>query len=227
MPQRRKPSRISKARRSTATKVRKIAKDLSNLKKQVERKSADYVQNYSEINSSGDISHVGGSLVTQGTGDTERIGNKITAKSLQIRWQAKIGASSVVPNDAYNQLRLMVIRYETDDPATAPTIADFLENHNVMSPEETMVSPYKRDSNYQFTIMHDKVHNLYWGNNSGGTGGAPRLKMGILKFNLKDRAIRYATGGPKTNYIVFSVSDSGATPSPELALHSRFYFTDK
>lgn len=207
--------------------VKKLQRQVSALKSQVERKSIDVIQNYTEINSSGNEFALAASNIVQGTGDTERIGNKITAKSLHLRWQLKIGESSVVPNDAYNQIRLMVIKYETDDPSIAPSATDFLENLNVLNPEEVMVSPYKRDSNYQFNIMYDKIHNLYWGNNSGGTGGAPRLKNGVLKFKLRDKNIRYASMGPKTKIILLAISDSGATPSPNLAFHSRFYYTDK
>ena len=125
-------------------------------------------------------------------------------------------------------MRILVVKYVPKDPTTSIGLGDILANYNPSAPEEIMVSPYKRDSEYQFTVMSDKVHNLYWGNNSGGSGGAPRIKSANLKFKLNDAVIRYDSANYlKTKYTLIAVSDSGAVTNPELCFHTRFYYTDK
>lgn len=222
---RRKTFRSSKARRTQRNKLAKVSKDVTKLKQQVERKSIDHNVSWTNVSTIEAVQDINGGI-TQGSGDTNRIGNKVTAKSMQIRYQAKIGDG--VANDSYNQMRAIVVKYVPNDPTVSIGLQHILENYNPSSPEEIMVSPYKRDSEYQFTILSDKVHNLYWGNDSGGTGGAPRIKSANLKFNLKDAAIRYDSAGMlRTKYALIFVSDSGAVTHPQVCFHTRFYYTDK
>lgn len=223
---RRKPTgRASKARRSTTAKLNKVAKDVSKLKSQVEVKSIDHVEPWTSVSTTEEVYILNGNI-PQGGGDSERIGNKISAKSMQIKYQCKIG-DGIAANDSYNQMRVIVLKYVTDNPTAPIPLDQVLQTVNPTNPEETMLSPYKRDSKFLFTKMSDKVHNLYWGNNSGGTGGAPRIKSANLKFKLKDAPIRYSSlGDLKTFYAIIFVSDSNVADHPEFCFHSRFYYTD-
>lgn len=224
---RKKPSRFSKARRTTQkSKLKKLQQDVSKLKGQIERKSIDHAVSWTNVTTIEAVQDINGGI-NQGSGDTERIGNKITAKSMQVKYQCKIGDG--VANDSYNQMRAIVLRYVVKDPTVSINLKDILANYSGTAPEQTMVSPYKRDSEYTFTIMYDKVHNLYWGNNSGvSSGGAPRIKSANLKFNLKDHPIRYDDQNLlKTKYALIFVSDSGAITHPQVCFHTRFYYTDK
>ena len=219
--------RKQKASRRPMRSISKLRKDVTSLKNQVERKSVDHVLHWTALPSTLSVQDFN-DTISQGTANNQRVGNKITAKSLQIKAQFKIGNSSITANDSYNQVRMIIIRYETDDPSSTPLIDDILEHTDTNSPEELMCSMYKRDSNYRFNVLYDKVHNLYWGNNSGGSGGGPRLKIVNFKHNCKDRSIRFnSSGNPTTKYTALFISDSGVSTHPELCYNTRFYFTDK
>ena len=148
MPQRRRPMRSSKARRSQQNKLAKVSKDVTMLKQQVERKSIDHNASWTTVSTIEAVQDINGGIA-QGSGDTERIGNKITAKSMQVKYQCKIGDG--VANDSYNQLRAIVLKYVPNDPTVSIGLQDILANYNPSSPEEIMVSPYKRDSPYKIT----------------------------------------------------------------------------
>ena len=140
--------------------------------------------------------------------------------------QCRIGTG--ISNDAYNQIRVLIIKYNTDDPSTTPDISDILET-TANSSEELMVSMYKRESDYRFNVLHDKVYDTYWRNASGYTsGGAPQISSFQFNKKLNDLSIRYNNAGnPLTNLLMIVVSDSGAVTHPEICYATRFYYTDK
>ena len=124
---------------------------------------------------------------------------------------------------------MIIFKYITNTPTAIPSLADILQQGDTGSSNEArMISHYKTNSNYRFTILHDKVHNLYWGNSSGAAGCAPRVKSQDLRFDLKNTSVRYDVGSnAKTGYMMLMVSDSGAITHPEMAWSARFYFTDE
>lgn len=224
MPQRRKPNRSTKAKRSA---IAKLKKDVSVLKKSVERKCHDVHHDYVGISNGTTNYAIFNDTIPQGDTKQSRSGDKITAKSLLVKYQARI--ASGVNNDHYNQIRVIIFKYITNTPTAIPSLPDILQYGDTGSSNEArMTSPYKTNSNYRFTILHDKVHNLYWGNSSGAAGGAPRLKSQDLRFDLKNASVRYdVSSNAKTGYMMLMVSDSGAITHPEMCWSARFYFTDE
>lgn len=219
--------------KSTRGKVNKLSKDVKQLKSAIEKKSFDHSSPWQATTSSPSYIGLGPMDILEGTGPNERVGNKITAKSISVNMQLRIGDGlGTTFNDAYNQVRVIILKYNTDQPNNTPDLNDILQIDGSTSVEETMIAHYKRDSDVKFNILHDKVYDLYWRNASGyqpavGSGGAPQLRQFSFSKKLNDKTIRYnASNEPLTNLLMMVVSDSGATTNPEICYTTRFYYTD-
>lgn len=220
--------RKQRAFRRPMSALKRVKKDVAKLKSNIERKSVGETSPWTAVSTSATEIGLGPKLITQGTGQNDRVGNRITGKSVNVKMQLKIGDG--VSNDAYNQIRCIIIKYTTDDPADTPNLSDILETTTASS-EELMVSMYKRDSDYRFNVLHDHVYDLYWRNSSGftaGSGGAPQIRTFSFHKKLNDLSIRYNNSGdPTTELLMFVVSDSGVVTHPEICYSTRFYYTDK
>lgn len=208
--------------------LKKVKKDVAHLKANIEKKNVDESSAWQAVSTTPTYIGLGPKLISSGTDNGQRVGNKITGKSINVKMQLRIGDG--VANDAYNQIRCIIIKYNTDDPASTPDISDILETTTASS-EELMVSNYKRESDYRFNVLHDHVYDCYWRNASGysaGSAGAPQLRNFTFHKSLKDLSIRYNNNGdPLTELLMIVVSDSGAITHPEVCYSTRFYYTDK
>lgn len=220
-------SKRSNGKKGLKALKKEVSKISKMLKQNVEKKSYTHAQSWTDVDVNGfEFQCFDG--ISQGSADTQRVGNKITAKSLRISYQCKIGNASLTPNDGYNQMRVLLVSYTTDDPTTPAPIDEILQNHDLVNPENIMVSPYKLDSVYKYTVLYDKVHNLYWGNASGYTGGgAERIARGLISLNLKDKLITVDGGNNNLEkaQLIF-VSDSGASTHPQMCFSSRLRYID-
>lgn len=169
-------------------------------------------------------------LIPQGTGESDRIGEKINLTKLQAKIQLQIGDNAVSSlNDNYNQMRLILILYQTQSSTgDVPTMDDILEVSSITGyPQLVMNSLYKKNPKFKYRKLYDKVHNLYWRNSSGATGGAPQIKQISITRKL-NHEIHFAGVSLPTGWVplLLVASDSAAIQHPLFSMNARISFTD-
>lgn len=153
------------------------------------------------------------SAVTQGVADTNRIGDQLFPKSLELRM-------SMVAGDSTNLIRMLIIRYKMDTSITGgpPPTANVLQ---YTSATHTPLSPVHHDLRKTFDIIHDELFCLVQ-NASNGQMIVNRV------FNLGRVPINFVAGATTGANKIFMVlySDSGAAPNPGVLFDTRLNFVD-
>jgi len=164
--------------------------------------------------------------IAQGTGEQERVGEKIHLTKLQTKIQLQIGNSGISPNDSHNQVRLMVILYQAIQGAH-PTMDDIMQSPSTGNSIMFMNSLYKKNPAFKYRVLYDKLHNLYWTNNSGATGGAPKVKN-INIVRKINQEIHFDGQALPTGWLpcLLIASDSGAATHPEFSFNARLSYKD-
>ena len=115
--------------------------------------------------------------VTRGTDVTQRVGNQITFKGLDLKFNAKI--SGVVGVESQTVRALLVLdTFGTN----APAFTDVLESAFIGS-TYTMVAPIYWDYRKRFKILYDRVHTLNTNSNQCETN-YHHLKLNIQSQNI-------------------------------------------
>lgn len=160
--------------------------------------------------------------VTQGVGDTQRIGDAIKIKSINLSYLI----TGHTPNALYslNQgwaVRIMIIQWKGD---TTPLVAGILDDSTTF---DVAVSQYAMDyKRKNFNVLHDRVH--YIAVAGPGAGGVHNKKI-KRKYS---RLITWDAAGtsPINNdiYLLHVSSFEGATNeiAPSLTLSMRTEFSD-
>lgn len=116
------------------------------------------------VDSTGSLALLNG--LTPGTGATERIGQKITIRSLEYR-----GYNYVTPTDGTDQLQRIILVLDRQANASALTIAGVLQSANVYSPRNLQ-------NRKRFKILYDKTFNL----NASAEAGSRRFTKFYMKL---------------------------------------------
>lgn len=186
----------------------------SVIRQQLETKYFDF-DTTASISYSGAIYQLTG--MTQGSTDLERVGDKVSIKSLQIRGAVEIG-------DTTNIMRVIVFQFLSDS-ATTPAFADVLQNFYLANTNAPL-APYAKDfAGYTTAILWDKTFNLH--------ANQPQLLFDCMltskDFVKKARKnIQYQGGGQNGvgNLYLLAVSDSAAISHPGITFVSRFRYLD-
>lgn len=164
-------------------------------------------------------------FITQGTNDTDRIGNELYLKSLVFRFTAE-------PGDTYNNLRLLFVMSKGDVPASATVaqlIADIFGGATSSATQwDSLINTEK------YRVLYDKSVFLEKFPTDGNSSSVhPRAKYltGKIKINQK---IRWMYDGESTLVLPFrdiicvAISDSAAVPNPGFVSGAmRLRWTDK
>ncbi len=140
--------------------ARTLAKRVARLSKKVYAQSQmcfiDRQTQLTGISSSGYTQYdwTGQGMISDGTERDERIGNKITVKSLQLRFRVSYATGSVLStSDQFNRVRMIVFVIKDINNTSPPGITDVLQSNEVDS-------FYKKDSEVKYTILYDHMWNL-------------------------------------------------------------------
>lgn len=139
-----------------------------------EWKYADVTGTYA-VDSTGALALLNG--IVPGTAATERIGQKITIRSLELR-----GYNYVTPTDGLDQLHRRILVLDSQTNAAALTIAQVLQTANVFSPRNLQ-------NRKRFKILYDKTFTL----NASAEAGSRRWFKMYMKFR-KPIITDYNTG---------------------------------
>lgn len=201
-----KRNRALTQRQSRATK--RIAQKVYNSKTEWKHHdaSATFTASYS-----GNVQDV--SIIPQGDGDTERIGDNINAYSLSLRMDMSNA-------DDTNLYRVVVFQWLA---STTPTPSDILTDTSTVY---ACLSQYINDKvgkGKSALILYDKTFAL----NAPYSGGVEH-KVAYKKIKLRRRKIQYQTGGTTGvgKVYILAISDSAATSHPALLFDCRLHYTD-
>lgn len=218
-----------KKRTRTKLTLSKVNKKLNNLIGSVEQKQV--MQNYEKVSMTTTPTYYAFNIpnITQGPGELqERVGDKILLKKIQVKMQLQIGENLTTSlNDNYNQCRIILILYQTQQ-GVHPTMDDILNEQSTSgAPILVMNSLYKKSPKFKYRVLYDKVHNLYWRNSSGATGGAVSIKNINIVRKL-NQEIHYDGAAVPAGWVpaLLVASDSAAVQHPYLSYCSRITYTD-
>lgn len=168
--------------------------------------------------------------MAQGVGQSARVGDEVTLKSLRFRYTITVGAPGLVAAaDQYNVVRVCIFKYLQDDGLASP-------NNNILSAASSnnTLNPINPDYKDEYIILYDKSHVVYnspiwngsavsWQHGVGGTYTTPDA----IHIPLKGK-VHYqqgATTGVGHIYLC-AWSDSAFTPNPTLELVSVVEYDD-
>ena len=215
----------SKRRTRASTTKKKVKKNTRQIRKltNAQKNYVDNFLNYPVNGLAGTIVNMGLNTISQGNALSQRIGDKITVKSIQLNCFVQ-NALSTLAVDAFNNIRIIVLQISQPNLTATPlAVTDFLEITNYMS-------LYKKRPQYKFKVLYDK-HCLTNAQNAGGATWQPVDSFRKhFKVNVpfpKGLDVTYAPGTttPITNNIkVLLISDSLAIPHPSITFYSRINY---
>ena len=184
-----------------------------------------------------------GSVV--GTTDQTRIGDRVSLKMIQLRYQLNIANGAVVATDSYNRVRVLMFwdNQPTDIPTSGlpgrslPEWPQLLQTIPVgtagQDPNLVSLSTYQNDQfPSRFTKVYDQVHTLASnGITSTNLGTGPRSCTNDIKFmqTYKNRKIVYNAGGDvalnRQLYLAY-ISDSEIVMHPNIDWFVKCTYAD-
>ena len=156
--------------------------------------------------------------ISQGTDDTNRVGNSILAKDLNIRGQIVFAGADA--SHLYSVARMTILVWKDNAQSNAPTIAKIYEAPSNID------SHFNKDYTDQMVIIKDKR----WGLNANISATQAQHVI-IWKFYKKiDWHMRWlnTTTGNTTNhiYVAFRAGWSASANATSFSYYSRLNFTD-
>lgn len=208
----------------------KVNKKLNNLIGSVETKQVLQNNDMSSMYTTPSYYDFNVPTITQGTHELgERVGDKILLTKLQCKIQLQIGENLTTSlNDNYNQCRLIMILYQTQQ-GVHPTMDDILQEPSTAGkPVLVMNSLYKKNPKFKYRVLYDKIHNLYWRNSSGATGGAVNIKNINIVRRLNQEIHFSGAAALPTGWVpaLLVASDSAAVQHPLISYCSRVSYKD-
>ena len=181
-----------------------------------------------------------------GTGDTDRIGDKVALKTIQLRYALNLENGAVASADEYNRVRVLMfwdtMPYEVASVSAGQVALNYPEWQMLLQsikvgelnpPELAVLSTKDHDMKNRFQFIYDEVHTLTSnGNTSNNIGLGARSVTNIVK-NFKKyqgRLISYRGGGSvpmnRQLYLAF-ISDSTAINHPFVNYYVKCQYSDK
>ena len=171
------------------------------------KKFDTYVQGTTDYN--GTISLV--DLPVQGTGSTNRVGNQITIRKLELA-----GTISTQGAGTYDTVRIMFVLDNMG--VNAPAIGEILDA-TVLGSSAAVIALRNHGYVPRFKVLHDKLHVV-------STGGGQQV---CWKTTLKTNIISYFVGAStfKNQIYLIALSNEGnLLTAPLLYTSIRVHFTD-
>lgn len=153
--------------------------------------------------------------IPQGSGNTQRIGNDITATHLELQYDITVA-------DAFNKVRFIVFQWAVDDASEVPIMSDILFTGTT----NYFNALYNFDNRDKYKILHDRRYLVE--NSSVGSASIPKSSH-IFKLKVPHKQILFNGAGATTGrYMIYQllVSDSAAVPNPTVTTNIRLLYRD-
>lgn len=161
--------------------------------------------------------------ISQGTQDTQRIGDRIQLKSILVRLLLQYNTN---PQDRTPLIRIIVFQWKEDNGAVAPLPQNILQSATGGVPGDVL-RPYTLDTNQTYKVLFDKIFSL------SINAGSDTIVSDIYINKKFGKLIEYSnavTTGTNQIYLMAVTSDNiGITTLGELPLmtmRSRVRYTD-
>jgi len=185
--------------------LNRVERRVKKLMPRLEWKSIDTTQVPTTITTTAAVTNV--AAIAQGTGESQRVGDKVTLRS----W---VWRMAVTPNATAgtNFLRMILIR-DKQGNGSAPAIADILQSATNFN------SPLNNDSGQRLKVLFDRTYTV-----DTDATGAQTDKM-YRKFKI---LAEYSAAGtiPITNSLYLVQISDQAVNGPSVEWYSRVRFTD-
>lgn len=171
--------------------------------------------------------------VAQGLLSTNRIGDRISVKSLHVRLNMYLGAANSGTSNVWANIRCMVIQYKAND--NSPIIGDLLLTSvanatNVVGSMSARNKPYLDD----YVVLYDRVYSLHNGLSTANNVGADPRGQLYHQFNVPlkyaKKTIDYtnAAGTSCNNplWIFFTSDQPTAVTNPTVSFDYDLQYTD-
>lgn len=154
----------------------------------------------------------------QGTDDSNRIGNSILAKAIQVRLAHNFNSTIGSPSIMGIHCRMMLIAWKENVQQNIPTVAKIFEA------PANLYSPLNKDYSDQFVVMKDKFFSL---NNSSGIAAVAAYTASKM-YKPINWHIRWDQTGATQNhiYLLLRSSSTGSTNALSTTYYSRLDYTD-
>lgn len=203
-------SKQNKTNKSVRKEVQKTVKSM--LQKDVEVKYFDQYQLSTNVTAVGTLACI--SDIVRGTDVTQRVGNEIMLKSIQVRLGCYINA-----NATQTALRYLIV-HDTMG-VNAPSVSDILEAAFLTS-YYSEVAPLYWDYRKRFRILKDKV--IYLCKQSSISGYAEQFS---LKLGFRSYQIGSSTTFKNQVYLLLVSNEPNVLNTPVVNIHTRIMFTDE
>lgn len=210
--------------------VKKIVK--KELAKEIEFKDYNRASAPNSVTSGGVIEYL--TNIAGGTNDSQRIGNEITIKSLDLRYEI-----TAPGGDVTNIVRVILFRDMSAGPAvTPPVVATTPIGAGVLQSQSDdptpivyitngmqAIQPFLSENRDRYKILMDRVHTLGDSSNSS----LPYRVVGsrYIKKNMK---VKYydnnANSSDRGSFYLMFISDSSAIAHPVYTFNCKFIYTD-
>ena len=191
------------------------AQDLYRILNRIsENKYKDVIQAYTVVDYNGTIWDL--TPVSQGTADTERIGDSYLPTSIEIRGQVH-GA------DATNSIRIILFRWNQDNNATGDPVPSNILQSTFTGTTEAPFAPLYHDKMPNFTVFHDERIAL-----AGDVSNSKYVVDFEVKRKIQTKPVQITASGVNGTYKLWLlvISDSGTVNHPAVVFGSRMFFRD-
>jgi len=160
--------------------------------------------------------------ISQGDGLSERIGKRITIKSIEYRFTFQRALGAVVPSDTYNVLRFIIFKWKQDDSilgAGVPVMSDVLTQQSVLTAFPPLAPPVFQ--NKRVRILHDFMYRV--------DAAAQNVAMWKKKHVYKTGHVvefNDATNDGYNKLYLSIIGDSTAEPDPTIQGIMRVTYSD-
>lgn len=159
--------------------------------------------------------------IIQGVTDSDRIGNSILAKDLQIRLAHNFQNTIGTPNVMGLHCRMMLVCWKENIQLNGPTAAKIFESPG------NLYSPVNKDYSDQFVVMKDKFFTLNSGISVSAVTGFQTMKLfKKLNWHLRYQAGTAFDGTVNHIFLILRSSAAGATNALNTTYYSRLNYTD-
>lgn len=170
---------------------------------------------------------IAGPSIALGSGDNQRIGDKINIKNVQFTFTAEYYNSSETgyhnTESAGTTMRIIIGQYKTPAAYNVyPSISDVLSASSNIGATYTHQSiiPLKNGITEQYNILKDMKFVMTSSNNQR-----------LIKFNVKPRSFRYTSDGHYNNFWILIISaglhnDSNFSEFVQMTANLKMAYTD-
>lgn len=191
------------------------------ISKKLETKFCDTSAVYTQTDRAGILTLL--TNIPQGNAQQQRVGDRITYKSLEFRL-SMFYAPSTVATDTTHNVRVLIFRWNITNSVSAPSVGVVLQTAGGVGDYRATISPINWQAQHQgdITVYHDRIYSV------GSSDKAPVIQMKRKKLRGNCDFDTASPNGEGAVYLLVISDDiTGVhTPSVSYQFYSRIKYVD-